>query len=114
MGSGIRKIVKYTKIYSGTIPEFKDDEIFKVKIPLSNELENDEYVTVQKLRELILDFIKESDGRSRQEINDYIYPILKDSKETMNNRVRTTLTYLRKKDLIENSGSDTKSSWKKK
>lgn len=114
LGSGIRKIVKYTKIYSGAFPEFMDDEIFKVKIPLSNEMENDEYVTVEKLRELILDFIKESDGRSRQEINDYIYPILKDAKETMNNRVRTTLTYLRKKDFIENSGSDTKSSWKKK
>ena len=63
---------------------------------------------------MILDFIKESDGRSRQEINEYIYPILKDAKETMNNRGRTTLTYLRKKDLIENSGSDTKPSWRKK
>ena len=28
LGSGIKKIVKYTKIYSGGIPEFKDDEIF--------------------------------------------------------------------------------------
>ena len=97
-----------------TIRAIIDDEIFKVKIPLSDERENDEYVTVQKLRKLILDFIKESNGRSRQEINDYIYPILKDTKETMNNRVRTTLPYLRKKDLIENSGSDTKSSWNKK
>ena len=31
LGSGIRKIVKYTKIYSGSLPEFMDDEIFKVK-----------------------------------------------------------------------------------
>ncbi len=79
-----------------------------------NKVEKDEYVSVQKLRKLVLDFIEESDGRSRQEINEYIYPILNNSKEIMNNRVRTTLTYLRKKELIENSGSDTKSLWKRK
>ena len=31
--------------------------------------------------------------------------------ETKNNKVRTSLTYLRKKDLIENKGLDTKSVW---
>ena len=31
--------------------------------------------------------------------------------EVKNNRVRTSLTYLRKKGLIENLGSDTKSIW---
>ena len=36
------------------------------------------------------------------------------NKESMNNRVRSTLTYLRKKELIENYGSDTKSLWKTK
>ena len=92
----------------------KGSTIFKVKIPLSNERENDENVSVKMLRELILDFIKEGDGRSRQEINDYIYPILNEAKDNMDSRVRTTLTYLRRKDLIENYGSDTKSVWRKK
>lgn len=54
------------------------------------------------------------DGITRQEINEYIYPILNDKKEIMNNRVRTTLTYLRKKQYIENLGSDTKSKWSSK
>jgi len=112
LGSGIRKIVKYTQIYSGDLPEFKDDEIFKVKIPLVKAKEN--YITPQRLKDLILDFIRESNGRSRQEINDYVYPILSESVENMNNKVRTTLTYLRKKDLIENIGSDTKSFWVEK
>ena len=63
-------------------------------------------------KELILTFIKESSGgRSRQEINDYIYPQMNDNLEIKNSRVRTSLTYLRKKDLIENIGSDTKSIW---
>lgn len=74
LGSGIRKIVKYTDIYSGTVPEFKDDDIFKVKNPLIKEKEmyNIE-ITRIKLRELIYEFIKNSVGRSRQEINEYIY-----------------------------------------
>lgn len=36
LGSGIKNIVKYTKIYSGGEPTFKDDEIFKVEVPLKN------------------------------------------------------------------------------
>ena len=36
LGSGIKNIVKYTKIYSGGEPSFKDDEIFKVEVPLNN------------------------------------------------------------------------------
>lgn len=114
LGSGIRKIVKYSKIYSGMIPEFNDDEIFKVKIPLLGKAKQDKNISSQKLRELIFNFIKDSDGKSRQEINEYLYPILDTSKESMNNRVRSTLTYLRKKELIENYGSDTKSLWKTK
>ena len=35
-------------------------------------------------------------------------------KNDMNNKVRTTLTYLKKKDLIKNLRSDTKSMWGKK
>ena len=55
--------------------------------------------------------IRNSDGRSRQEINDFVYPQLADDIDVMNNRVRTTLTYLRKKSLIQNDGSDTKPKW---
>lgn len=112
LGSGIRKIVKYTKIYSGMVPEFKDDEVFKVKIPINNSVEGIlGYVSSVELRKVLLDFIKNSNGRSRQEINEYIYPKLNENIDAMNNRVRTTLTYLRKKSLIENIGSDTKPIW---
>ena len=34
LGSGIRNMVKYTKIYSEGIPEFKEDDIFTTIIPL--------------------------------------------------------------------------------
>ena len=113
LGSGIKKIAKYTKIYSGGgEPLFKDDEIFIANVPLTNKNNNAIFINNNKLKELILAFIKESSaGRTRQEINDYIYPQMNDNFETKNSRVRTALTYLRKKGLIENIGSDTKSIW---
>ena len=115
LGSGIKKIVKYTKIYSGGIPEFREDEVFSAKIPLvkTDDIGN-EYISSQKLKELILNFIKGSSGKTRKEINDYIYPILNQDVKIMDSRVRTSLTYLRKKNLIENGGSDTKSTWLEK
>lgn len=110
LGSGIKKIAKYTKIYSGSIPNFKDDEIFKVQIPLTNVAKN-ERIDGSKLKEVLLDFIKDGSGKSRKEINDYIYPMLDETLEMKNNKVRSALTYLRKKDLIENTGTDTKPIW---
>ena len=113
LGSGIKKIAKYTKIYSdGEEPSFKDDEIFIANVPLSNKSNNERFIDSNQLRELVLAFIKESpNGRTRQEINNYIYPQMNEDLRAKNNRVRTTLTYLRKKDLIENISSDTKSIW---
>ena len=113
MGSGIKKIAKYTKIYSGGgEPLFKDDEIFVATVPLTNKSSNSDFINNNKLKELILNFIKESsNGRTRQEINYYIYSRMNEDLETKNNKVRTSLTYLRKKGLIENVGSDAKSVW---
>lgn len=112
LGSGIKKIAKYTKIYSGGIPEFKEDEIFKVKIPLINEEKED--ITSQELRIMVYKFINDNLGVTRKEINEYIYPKLNEAKVRMDSRVRTALTYLRTKELIVNSGTDTKPIWVKK
>lgn len=35
LGSGVRNIVKYSKVYSGTTPEFVDGDVFKTKIFLN-------------------------------------------------------------------------------
>ena len=112
LGSGIKKIAKYNKIYSGGAPLFKDDEIFVATIPLTAEGNDGSFITNKKLKELILEYITSSShGRTRQEINNYIYPQMNDNIETKNSRVRTSLTYLRTKGYIENIGSDTKSIW---
>lgn len=94
------------------MPEFKEDEIFQVKIPLTKQKEKrEEGINIQELRNLILEFIRQSNGRDRQEINNYIYPLLNEAEEIMNNRVRTTLTYLKRKGLIINIGTDKISMW---
>lgn len=115
LGSGIKKIAKYTKIYSGENPVFEDNEIFKVIVPTSKTLvEPDYYMGSIELRMLIYEFICSSEGKTRQEINEYVYPKLNDDVQTKNNRIRTALTYLKNKKMIENLGSDTKPLWSKK
>ena len=112
LGSGIRKIAKYTKIYSNQEPEFKDGEIFIATIPLFDTeiIEDNNY-----LRDLLYEFICSSNiGRTRQEINEYMYIRMNGTIEDKNSKVRTALTYLKNQNLIINIGSDTKSIWRKK
>ena len=35
LGSGVRNMTKYTRIYSGGVPEFKEDDIFRTVIPIN-------------------------------------------------------------------------------
>lgn len=114
LGSGIKKIAKYTKIYSGETPTFEDNEIFKVIVPTSKTLlESEYYMGAIELRMLIYEFICSGTSRTRQEINEYVYPKLSNG-EKKSDRVRTTLTYLKNKGMIQNLGSDTKPMWSKK
>lgn len=79
---------------------------------MCNEV-NDIDIDNNKLKELILSCIKSSlkNGRTRREINDYIYPLMNEELRIKNSKVRTALTSLRKNNLIENIGSDTKPIW---
>jgi predicted transcriptional regulator len=88
---------------------FREDEIFTVTIPLS---ESDEIANNKELKNIILKFIKNSQGgRTRKEINEYIYKQISEETKNKSNKVRSALTYLKKKGLIENISSDTKSVW---
>lgn len=113
LGSGIRKIAKYTKIYSGGgEPSFRDDEIFVANIPLTSQNSGINSINNNELKNIIYVFIKETaNGRTRQEINEHVYSKMNSDLEIKNNRVRTALTYLRKRNLIENIGSDAKPIW---
>ena len=115
MGSGIKKITKYNKIYTGGIPCFKDDDIFKVVVPLEvNKMstEQEHNLNLDETKEKLYNFIKDSGIVTRKEINIYISPMInaKNNKD-LNNKIRYMLTYLKKKNLIENIGTDKKSQW---
>lgn len=116
LGSGIKIITKYNKIYSNGIPSFKDDEVFKVVVPLNdsdNETDivlSDEEMDLIKIK--LLNFIKSHNGVTRQEINDYMYPMFKtnDTNE-LSNKTRYIITYLRERNYIENKGTKNKPKW---
>lgn len=110
LGSGIRKIAKYTKIYSGGTPEFKDGDIFMAKIPLFVDdliLEN-----INKIvRDLVYNFIKENNGVDRKQIDNYVVSKISVDVKMLRIKVRTSLTYLKTKKLITNVGTDAKPKW---
>lgn len=43
LGSGVRNLYKFTKIYSGGEPDFEEGDIFKLTVPLEIEGENQSY-----------------------------------------------------------------------
>ncbi len=71
LGSGVRNIYKYNRIYSGADPEFIEGDVFKTIIPLMAQIVT---VTITDDNEQrtydILEYCKEP--RSRQEIQDLI------------------------------------------
>lgn len=109
LGSGIKKIVKYAKIYSGNIPSFKEDESFEATIYLSNDVK----VSSQfDLRESILSLIIEHDGLSRKAINSYIYPLLGGyTEEEKATKVHNIMANLSRKGVIVNRGTNKSPNW---
>ncbi len=95
LGSGVKNMVKYTKIYSGRVPEFKEDDIFRTVIPLENDQDmtkiNDQDMTKINDQDKIIRFCMEE--RTLTEImemmnfkhksnfrNKYILPLIESGK----------------------------------
>lgn len=79
LGSGVRNIYKYNKIYSGADPEFIEGDVFKTIIPLTPQATPQathqatpqaEMDAEDKRTESILEFCKEP--RSRKEIQEFL------------------------------------------
>ncbi|MBP3284844.1 MAG: putative DNA binding domain-containing protein [Clostridia bacterium] len=79
LGSGVRNMVKYTKLYSGGVPEWKEDDIFRAFIPLiPQDIPQDtpQDTPQDDMENLIINFCKEP--KNMREIMEYIK--LKDRK----------------------------------
>jgi len=79
LGSGVRNIYKYNKIYSGADPEFIEGDVFRTVIPLTPQAtpqathqatHQAEMDDEDKRTESILEFCKEP--RSRKEIQEFL------------------------------------------
>ena len=115
LGSGIKTITKYNKIYSGEVPSFKDDEIFTVIVPLTEKVKDILLEVIEEMDELkikLLNYIKNNSGVNRQEINKYMYPLFDTKNENeLNNKTRYIINFLRERELIYNKGTKNKPQW---
>lgn len=105
LGSGVRNIVKYSKVYSGTIPEFIDGDVFKTKISLNgtvNDTVNDG-VKLTPTEQAVLDCIRENNLINVAEI---VYCTKKGRSTIMR-----TIKSLKEKGCIQRVGSDKTGSW---
>lgn len=114
LGSGVRNIVKYSKVYSGTIPEFIDGDVFKTKISLNgtvNGTVNDtvngtvnDGVKLTPTEQTVLDCIRDNNSISVAEIVNRT----KKGRSTIMRAIKA----LKEKGFIQRVGSDKTGSWK--
>ena len=121
LGSGVRNIVKYSKIYSGTIPEFIDGDVFKTKISLNDTVNgtvNDTVngtvngtvndgvnvgVKLSATEQAVLDCIRKNNLINVAEIIDWT----KKGRSTIMRSIKS----LKEKGFIQRIGSDKTGSW---
>ena len=114
LGSGVRNIVKYSKVYSGTIPEFIDGDVFKTKISLNGTVNDtvngtvngtvNDGVKLSATEQAVFDCIRENNLINVTEIVDYT----KKGRSTIMRSIKS----LKEKGFIQRAGSDKTGSWK--
>ena len=110
LGSGFKKIEKYTKIYSGAKPIFREGDTFEVTIPLGHSATKRSGAS--PLRVAILDYIRSHNGVTRKEINAFAYPLLENIPDTQkDSKIHNIITEVSKRKIIKNKGSRTKPLW---
>lgn len=114
LGSGVRNIVKYSKVYSGTIPEFIDGDVFKTKISLNgtvngtvNDTVNDTVnvgVNLSATEKAVLVCIRDNNFIGVAEIVNRT--------EKGRSTIMRAIKSLKEKGFIQRVGSDKTGSWK--
>ena len=109
LGSGIRNMVKYTKIYSESIPEFKEDDIFTTVIPLvaQEPPKNRPRTAQENLNEIqlkIIELIKENNTITQVEMASSI--------NVSRDVIKRNISILKKENIVIREGSTKKGTWK--
>ena len=108
LGSGVRNMVKYTKIYSGGVPILKEDDIFRTIIPLENKeniIADKTPINADKtpikyidIEQLIIRYLQE---------NEYITnKIVKELYNLKDTKSKTILRSLVKKNILISEGAN--------
>ena len=127
LGSGVRNLYKYSKIYSGKDPEFIEGDVFKIIVPLNEDLINeslgqidtqantqaasidtqaapiDTQVDTQDNVTMILSYIKSNPTASQPKIAKELGINI--------NSLKGTIRKLRKAGKIEREGTSQKGKW---
>lgn len=94
-------MVKYTKIYSGGIPEFKEDDNFKKNVPLIIDVDN---VGLNEIQNKILKLISNNKNVTQKEISEEL--------NTTKRTIERNIMILKEMNLIERIGSRKSGYWK--
>ena len=122
LGSGVKNMVKYTKIYSGGVPILKEDDIFKTVIPISNEpgniLKANNDKTIINYTENYTKNYTENLNKTQVKILQLIQENPKITQKMMMEKINLSrpaitlnLKLLKEEKIIERIGSDRKGYW---
>lgn len=108
LGSGIKNIVKYSDIYSGNIPTFKDGDVFTVNVPINRVNKTDK----KDLKQELYGFIKNNEGVSRKDINNHMYPLIDEvDTKVLDGKVRYMIDWLNRNNKIVNKRTKKEPMW---
>ncbi len=68
LGSGVRNLYKYTKIYSGGEPDFEEGDVFKLTVPIGNDSVEVNRNGLSERQNIILGMIKDNTSIQIEEI----------------------------------------------
>ena len=103
LGSGVRNMYKYTKIYSGGLPKLKEDDIFRTYIPLTEDENVGANVGVNDTQKLILNLIKSNKYITQKEMANKI--------NTTTRTIERNINTLQEKGIIRRVGADKNGFW---
>lgn len=111
LGSGVRNLYKFTKIYSGGEPDFEEGDVFKLTVPLEWYHEPDDTIpTIPKdtndtenIEELILKLIKGNAKITQKEMQEKIGVSLI--------TIKRSIAKMKKENILEREGSNRNGTW---
>lgn len=111
LGSGTRNIFKYTKLYSGTIPEILEDDIFKIIVPLNNNYSFDANTKKESETKIHLSVNQEKILQEIKNDSSVTAKILSEKIGISERKIQDNLKFLKEKNLISRIGGNKNGKW---